>query len=195
MIKNKNEIKAFYLTHNLSIKDVAKHFDISYRTLAHWVKSEEWEAGSAVNHINIQDKDIINNNANRVLDIAQVKIKNQIESALSPIDLDITIKENLLQTSTDEILLKTMTINYIQKNIALSAVLAKDALLRLASAQKLNPQPQNEPILIACAEKCAKIFTDMQNAIYGKNYNNEEKNTNDLSTLSIAELNAILKEI
>lgn len=194
MIHNKNEIKAFYLTHNLSIKQVSEHFGVSYRTLAHWVKSERWEAGGAIAHIKEDKEAIFQKNANKVLDIATARLKNQISQNLKDIPLDQTIKNNLLESSTDEILLKVMSLNYIQKNIALSAVIAKDALMRLNTHQSLEQKPQNEPILVACAEKCARLFIDMQNALYGKNITSKDNNENDLTQLSIAELKLMLEK-
>ncbi|WP_066387093.1 helix-turn-helix domain-containing protein [Helicobacter himalayensis] len=195
MIANKNEIKAFYLTHNLSIKEVAEHFKVSYRTLAHWVKSEKWEKGGAVKDIPTKENPIFKENANKVLNIAQIKLKNEINSKLVDIELEDTIRANLLESSVDEILVQVMSLNYIQKNIALSAVIAKDSLLRLQAYNQREPKPQNEPLIVACAEKCANLFINMQNALYGKNISNEKDNINDLSNLSIAELKLILDKV
>ena len=39
-VKNKNEIRVYFETHSQSPKEVAAHFGISYRTLAHWIKND-----------------------------------------------------------------------------------------------------------------------------------------------------------
>lgn len=194
MIANKNEIKAFYLTHNLSLKEVSEHFKVSYRTLAHWVKNEQWERGGAIKDIPTKENAILKDNVNKVLDIAQVKLKNEISSHIKDIPLEETIRANLLESSVDEILLQVMSLNYIQKNLALSAVIAKDALMRLKAYNDIEPKPQNEPLIVACAEKCARLFMDMQESIYGKNITSKENNENDLSNLSINELKLMLEK-
>ena len=47
-LNQKNEAKIYFLSHNESIKEVASKFNIPYRTFAHWVATEKWEAGSAI---------------------------------------------------------------------------------------------------------------------------------------------------
>lgn len=192
-IANKNEIEIFYKTHNLSIKEVASHFGISYRTLAHWVKTYGWVAGGAVESIVETNNPIVTKGINEVLDVAKVKIKNQIKQNLGSVvsEVDNIVLDNLLESSTDEILTKTMTLNYIQKNIALSAIIAKDRLMRMASTQD---DPKLNPIIIACAEKVAKIFSDMQTSIYGKEISS--KNTDEeIQNLSLDEINRLLNEL
>ncbi|TLD79829.1 helix-turn-helix domain-containing protein [Helicobacter sp. MIT 05-5293] len=194
MIANKNEIKGFYLTHDMSPKDTAAHFNISYRTLMHWIKTEKWERGGAIKNIHITQQAVFKDNANKVIDIAQAKIKNEIRANLGELSLDKLVENNLLETSTDEVLLKAMNLNYIQKNIALSAIIAKDSMLRMLNYQREQGDIKNEPTLILCAEKTARLFMDMQQTIYGKNTHSEEKNTNDLASLSIAELKSIIEQ-
>ncbi|STP14305.1 Uncharacterised protein [Helicobacter cinaedi] len=45
------EIKAYYETHNTKAKEVAKIFNIAYRTLANWIAKEGWEKGAAIKEI------------------------------------------------------------------------------------------------------------------------------------------------
>ena len=195
-IKNKNEIEIFYKTHTLSINEVAKHFNIPYRTLAHWVKLGQWQKGEAMECQEINTPEVIKN-SNKVLDVAKTKLKEQIKSNLGDVcyKVDNVILNNLLESSTDEILLKTMSINFIQKNIALCAVLAKDQLMRMASFD--DGSVKNSPVFIACAEKVAKIFADMKTQIYGKENIAIIDNQASLEyeKLSTYELNALLKEL
>lgn len=192
-VKNKNEIEIFYKTHNLSMQEVAKHFNISYRTLAHWVKQEGWEKGEALHVDTIHTPQVVKN-SNKVIDIAQARIKNEIKANLGEIayNVDEIVLNNLLESSTDEILLKAMSVNFIQKNIALCAVLAKDHLLRLASVD--NGDGKNSPVIIACAEKVAKIFADMKTNIYGKETTITDSSNIEYEKLTLSELNALINE-
>lgn len=193
---NKAEIEIFYKTHDLSIKEVANHFNMPYRTLANWIAKEGWKQGEAIVRIAEVEKPIIQNNTNAVLDIAQVKIKQNIKESLGDVafKVDEVVLNNLLDSSADEVLLKAMTINYIQKNIALTAVLAKDHLMRLH--QETAQDPKLSPIFIQSAEKVAKIFADMKANIYGKEVIQAQSKDNiELEKLSNEELNALLLEL
>lgn len=191
-ISNKKEIEIFYKTHNMGIKDVAAHFGMSYRTLAHWVKTEGWVAGSAVQNLQSMASPVLNENMNEVIDVAKVKIKREIKQNLGIVvsEVDTMILDNLLESSTDEILTRAMSLNFIQKNIALSAIIAKDRLLRLVRS---SDDPKHDPIVIACAEKVAKIFGDMQGLIYGKNP--MLQSSENVEDLSLEEINKLLSEL
>lgn len=191
-ISNKKEIEIFYKTHNMGIKDVAAHFGMSYRTLAHWVKTEGWVAGSAVQNLQSMASPVLNENMNEVIDVAKVKIKREIKQNLGIVvsEVDTMILDNLLESSTDEILTRAMSLNFIQKNIALSAIIAKDRLLRLVRS---SDDPKADPIVIACAEKVAKIFGDMQGLIYGKNP--MLQSSENVEDLSLEEINKLLSEL
>lgn len=194
MRANKKEIEIFYKTHNLSIKEVAAHYDVPYRTLAHWVKKEGWECASAIKDVKHHRSALVESHADKVLDIAQVKMKNEIRANLGDVsDLDSVILDNLLQSSTDEILLKAMNINFIQKNITLCAVLAKAQLLNLIHSP-LASDPKNAPIVIGCAEKVSKIFTDMKLQLYGKEVQVSSSGT-DFKNMSNEELEAIINSL
>lgn len=195
MRANKKEIEIFYKTHNLSIKEVAQHYDIPYRTLAHWVKKEGWESASAIQNITHHRQSLVQDHSDKVLDITQVKMKKQIRENLGDVsELDSVILDNLLQSSTDEILLKAMNLNFIQKNITLCAVLAKSHLITL-SQSPLAQDPKNAPIVIACAEKVAKIFTDMKLQLYGKEVQIANQNTKNYEMMSNEELEALINAL
>lgn len=188
MIKNKDEIKAYYQTHDKSIKETAEHFSIPYRTLAHWVKNEQWEKCQSVALANNQTlkANIVKSNINDVLQVAKVKIKRELKAQMGEVHIDEITLNNVLDSSSDELLMKALGISFIDKTMAQAALLAKDELLKL-NAQRLE-NPQGDPMFIACAEKVVKIFSDLKTSVYGKNINIQSQNTNELETLSTDEL-------
>lgn len=190
-IKNKKEIEIFYKTHNLSPKETAKHFNISYRTLAHWIAKEGWVQGAALENIACSPVSLAK--TDKIIDINQAKIKSQIKQNLgsSAYEIDELVLNNLLESSSDELLLKTMNLNFIHKNIALSAVVAKDALMRLLAISS----DKDSPMVIAAAEKVVKIFIDMQSAIYGKNITISNTTESSIDSLSTAELAQLIVEL
>lgn len=103
MHSNKNEIEIFYKTHNLSAKEVAKHFNIPYRTINHWIKKENWIMGVALQNIKINP--LSTAQSDKIIDITQAKIKNQIKQNLGALayEVDDLILKNLLDSSTDDI--------------------------------------------------------------------------------------------
>lgn len=195
MHSNKNEIEIFYKTHNLSAKEVAKHFSIPYRTINHWVKKEGWVMGEALQNIKINP--LSTAQSDKIIDITQAKIKNQIKQNLGALayEVDDLILKNLLDSSTDDILLKTMTLNFIQKNMSLGAVIAKDALMKMISSPDLKVK--DSPMIIACAEKVVKIFSEIQANIYGKNINlvSGDNKHQELESLSTSQLAQLIKEL
>jgi len=80
MLKNKNEIRFFYETHKMAKKDVAAHFGISYRTLAHWIQCEKWVQGKGID--NIENKsirgEIVKSEFASVLDSAKKKLSARL---------------------------------------------------------------------------------------------------------------------
>lgn len=195
MHSNKNEIEIFYKTHNLSAKEVAKHFNIPYRTINHWIKKESWIMGEALQNIKINP--LSSAQSDKIIDITQAKIKNQIKQNLGALayEVDDLILKNLLDSSTDDILLKTMTLNFIQKNMSLGAVIAKDALMKMISSPDLKVK--DSPMVIACAEKVVKIFSEIQANIYGKNINlvSGDNKHQELESLSTSQLAQLIKEL
>ncbi|WP_181810153.1 hypothetical protein, partial [Helicobacter cinaedi] len=58
-----------------------KAFNIPYRTLAYWIKKENWKQGQALSIDEIHNPQVIKN-TNRVLNIAEDRIKDQIKTNL-----------------------------------------------------------------------------------------------------------------
>lgn len=195
-VKNKAEIRAYYESKHIKLKDLAKKFNVSYRTLAHWVKVEKWESAKAIKDIDMQvlNHDLTQHKLSSFMGAKRQEIKEKIAQNLQGIDIDKTIMDNLLETSTDELLLKAMNLNFINKNILLSAIIAKDELFRLVSFNKLAGH-KPDPMIIACAEKTARIFETLKVSLYGKEAIYTDKNiNNDYEKLSTDELLKLINE-
>lgn len=195
-IANKAEIRAYFETHNESPKEVASHFGISYRTLAHWIKNEGWERARALQGVRAEvvRDDLLQKNLGSVLDAGASKIKRQIRANLGSLagELDEMILNNLLDSSTDEILLQAMSSKFIQSNVALSTMIAKNELMALMQVKGGS----GDPMVIACAEKVAKMFADMQVLLYGKEpaITKLEARQNSLESMSEQELLALIAQ-
>ena len=194
--KNKDLIKAYYETHNEEAKEVAKRFEIPLRTLNYWILTESWQKASALNGITqeVINKDLVKKEFGTALARESERIKEKIRYNLgdTAFKVDSMILENMLEDSTEKLLLGAMTLNYIQHNIALSTLIARDELLRLKAKSANTDKP--DVMVVASAEKVQKMFLDMKNAIFGKDAlaitNNSEV---DFENMSEAELNALLK--
>lgn len=194
--KNKDLIKAYYETHNEEAKEVAKRFEIPLRTLNYWILTESWQKASALNGITqeVINKDLVKKEFGTALARESERIKEKIRYNLgdTAFKVDSMILENMLEDSTEKLLLGAMTLNYIQHNIALSTLIARDELLRLKAKSADTDKP--DVMVVASAEKVQKMFLDMKNAIFGKDAlaitNNSEV---DFENMSEAELNALLK--
>ena len=195
-ITNKAEIRAYFETHNQTPKEVAARFGISYRTLAHWIKSESWERARALQGVKAEvvRDELLQKSLGSVLDTGANKIKRQIRANLGSLagELDSMILNNLLDSSTDEILLQAMSSKFIQSNIALSTIIAKNELMVLMQ----DKGGSGDPMVIACAEKVAKMFADMQTLLYGKEpaITKIEARENTLESMSEQELLALIAQ-
>ena len=194
--KNKDLIKAYYETHNEEAKEVAKRFEIPLRTLNYWILTESWQKASALNGITqeVLSKDLVKKEFGTALARESERIKEKIRYNLgdTAFKVDSMLLENMLEDSTQKLLLGAMSLNYIQQNITLSALIARDELLRLKAKSVDMDKP--DVMVVASAEKVQKMFLDMKNAMFGKDAlaitNNSEV---DFENMSEAELNALLK--
>lgn len=189
----KDEIRIYYETHEDSNKEVAKKFNITYRTLMTWIQKEKWQKAKGLKDIlqsNVR-KDLVKKEFGTIIDNTARKLKQQLKDNLndSLSEVDEILKNNLLDGVTDEILLKAMNLNFLQKNMTLGALLAKDELIRMTRLRKAD---KASPALIASAEKFVSILSNLQKSFYGNNdasLNLQVVNINeDLSKLSNKEL-------
>ena len=77
------------------------------------------------------------------------RIKEKIRYNLgdTAFKVDSMLLENMLEDSTQKLLLGAMSLNYIQQNITLSALIARDELLRL-KAKSVDMDKNSIKILI-----------------------------------------------
>ena len=166
------------------------------RTLNYWILTESWQKASALNGITqeVISKDLVKKEFGTALARESEIIKEKIRYNLgdTAFKVDSMILENMLEDSTQKLLLGAMSLNYIQQNITLSALIARDELLRLKAKSADTDKP--DVMVVASAEKVQKMFLDMKNAMFGKDAlaitNNSEV---DFENMSEAELNALLK--
>lgn len=167
-IRNKEEVRVYFETNDRAPKDVAKHFNISYRTLMHWIKEEGWERARARKGVSAEvvRDGMLQRELASTMHAGASRIKSCLRENLGAVagSVDEMILNNMLEASTDEILLQAMSSKFIQNNIALSTLVAKNELMKLVEKKGGT----GDPMVIACAEKVAKMFIDMQACLYGK---------------------------
>lgn len=195
MIKNKLEIKIYYETHHIKPKELAKMFNVKYRTIIEWINKEGWEEAKTLKQIPKEavQGELLKKEFGTAMQLASQKTKQAIKENLGDeaYEINAMILDNMLDSSTEELLLSAMNANYIQKNIALSAIIAKDELMKML---RLRRDDRAEPAIIACAEKVNKLFLDMQFALYGKEVPTDNI-INDYENLSTEELLKTLKNL
>lgn len=196
----KNEIKFYYETHNIENKKIAEKFNISYRLLMQWVKKERWEKGKGVKNVaktNIKNE-LIKKEFGTIIDATSEKIKENVKANLGETyyNLNDLVKKNLLDNLADELLIEAMGINFLQKNMALGALIAKDELLRMLN---LRDEGKAEPLLIAMSEKYINILATLQKSFYGNSDSSLNLNVvninEDISKLTKSEILERIKKL
>lgn len=193
---NKDEIKLYFELNNDTPKKVAERFKVKYRTLMFWIKGEKWERGKHAKGITTQlvRDEVLQKEHFTLQNATASKIKGQmldfIGSEASKINE--ACLNAMLDEASEKLLLEAMSVNFIQKNIAQAALLAKNEFLELIRHKQTG---KDEPLIIGAAEKLQNMFANLQTAIYGKEppkaFLNVDENT-DFSKLSNEELQAII---
>lgn len=165
----KAKVRLFYETHDIGIKELSKEFDLQYRTVLNWVKKEKWQRAKGLKDILQSDikKELVKKEFGTVIDATSNKIKEKIANNLgeSLYDVSEIVRKNTLDSVSDEILLKAMGVSFLQKNMALGALIAKDELLRMIELRQAN---RSDPVIIACAEKFVSILQNLQKSFYSE---------------------------
>lgn len=196
MIENKAEIRAYYELNEDKPKEVAAKFKVKYRTLMYWIKSEKWEQGKFTKTIKPQivRSELLNKEGFSLTKAASVKMKRQMLDSMgeSASALDGAILNAMLDERSDKLLLEAMSLNFIQKSLAQTAIIAKSQLLKLLEKQN-DDKP--DAMLVAVAEKVANILSNLQTTLYGKDGQiyRDLSEVEDFSKLSNAELQEIIK--
>ncbi|WP_104685434.1 hypothetical protein [Helicobacter bizzozeronii] len=185
----KEQMRAHYESHDISLKELGALYQVPYRTLVRWKNNEKWEAKRAQARVQVEvikDK-LTNHQLNTFLGAKKQEIKDSIKQNLKHLDIDPIVLECITETSSDELLLKAMNLHFINKNILLAAIIAKDELLKMVRNNLENAK--GNPVIIAAAEKVAKMFSELKISLFGKdNTLPQESLENDYSKMTTQEL-------
>lgn len=194
--EQKTNIRTYYETHYDEIKDVAEKFSVSQRTLYDWIKKEGWQAGKFAK----KGDDFIKSEFTQIaigskLDYAKQSVANEIKSGFN--ELGVEYSEDIVNTRAEELLFEAMSIGYIDKSMAETAVLAKSNLKELVNS---GAKPEK---VIAASKDVLNIFAELKRSIHGKEPNNVINIANftagslspaDMASLSDEELTQIIIE-
>lgn len=161
----KKEIRTYYETHFVDIKEVAKLFNVSERTLYNWIQVEKWEKGKLVKNTELKaitkkllnDKDVLDN-----IKVAKNVIKENMKDNME--GLYSIYEERILDNSADELLLRAMSETFINTQITKTALIAQSEFNRLASNSIKGSMPN--PKVIQAAKDVVSIFVDMKKCLY-----------------------------
>lgn len=187
----KKEVEIFFKTNNTTIAQTSKRFKIPYTTIKAWVDNDQWVAGSAIENIATTKKEVVTKNFDIITKKAKENIGHEIVSNLgvSTCGVDRIVLDSLISESSEAVLLQAMSLNHINKSLALNASIAKNALLSLNESD--DGSMQSKMAIIACSEKVSKIFNDLKTSLYGRETtinNNGVMNYDELSEGEIIEL-------
>lgn len=190
----KKEIEIFFKSNNTNLADTARKFGIPYSTLKGWAKDGQWEAGVACKDLQTKNEEIVKENFNIITRKAQDRIKQEIIDNLGAVayDVDNIVLNSLMQEASEAALIQAMSLNHINKSLALNASIAKNALLELNATS--DGSMQSKMAIIACSEKVSKIFGDLKTSLYGSEIKITQNVNNDLSEASDAELLEIINK-
>ncbi|STQ85759.1 helix-turn-helix domain-containing protein [Helicobacter muridarum] len=162
----KKEVRTYYETHFDSTKEVSKRFGINERTLYHWISSEKWQAGKLVK--NIESKKIVEQMLKDSLGSQTTMAKGVIKEAMkyNMQGLYSVYQERILDNAADEILLKAMSEDFINKQMVKTALIAQGEFNRYASISIHSEDPNAQ--VIKLARDVISIFSDMKKSIYSK---------------------------
>ena len=129
----------------------------------------------AIKDIETTSKEVVTESFNLVTKTAQNRLKNEIIQNLgaSAYNVDGVILNSLMNEASESLLIQAMSLNHINKSLALNASIAKNALLELSVND--DGSMQSKMAIIACSEKVSKIFNELKTSLYGKRDNNHAK--------------------
>ncbi|TSA78776.1 hypothetical protein FNE76_08120, partial [Helicobacter mehlei] len=110
--------------------------------------------------VEVLKDELTNHGVETFLGAKKQEIKQSIKENLKHIEIDPIVLECITETSSDELLLKAMNLHFINKNILLAAIIAKDELLKMVRNNLENAK--GNPVIIAAAEKVARMFSDLK---------------------------------
>ena len=161
----KKEIRTYYESHYLDIKEVAEAFKVNQRTLYNWIQTENWEKGKLVKNVEAKaitkkllgDKGVLDQ-INMTKEAIKANMKNNMQG------LYRIYEERILDTTADELLLKAMSETFINTQITKTALIAQSEFNRLASLSVQSSSPN--PKVIQAAKDVVSIFVDMKKSLF-----------------------------
>lgn len=196
-IANKNEIRLYFETHDISPKDLSNHFKVAYRTIAHWIKIEGWQRACALKNIstNKVQAELLHKEFGTAMSVAHNKIKQDLRDNLSGVyasELNESIKNAMLDEASEELLAKAMSAKFLQQNAISAALLAKNEMLRMIATRTKDA----DPLVLGAAKEVAKLFLEMSESLHGKGVRQilEVQSEEDLENLSTEELKAFIAQ-
>lgn len=189
----KKQIEIYYKTHDLTPMQLSRRFNIPYTTIKDWIYKEKWQKASAIENIDVTKEDVVVKNFDIVTNTTKNRIKDEIEHNLgeTSYNIDRVILDSLLNEASEALLLQAMSLNHINKTLAMNAMIAKGALLDLQRHANTDNQ---KLAIIASTEKVNKIFLDLKESLYGKDIKLSNAHTINYDEMTDAEILEIINK-
>ncbi|AFI05212.1 hypothetical protein [Helicobacter cetorum] len=191
---NKDSVRAYYETHHISFRELSGMFNVTEATIKKWAKEGNWQEAKVFDKVEqevLKDK-ITEKNIGLFLDTKKDEVKQSLRESLEGLDLDPIVLECIVETSSDELLLKAMNTAYIKKQILFCAIVARGELIKMLKLGSY--EPKDMAAIIVAAEKVSKLFIDAGVSLFGKEQiqvREENSQQKDFTKLNMNELMAL----
>ncbi|WP_033596069.1 hypothetical protein [Helicobacter pylori] len=161
------EIRAMYETHGMSISMLSKKYNVSVSLIRKFKIRDRWEKKRIINEAAevLQDK-LTTDKMGLFLDTKKQELKENLKKSLEHLDLDPVVMEAIAETSSDELILRSMNAVYIKKQILFCAIVARGELIKMI--KKAGDKVKDNINIIMAAEKVSKLFIDAGVSLFGK---------------------------
>lgn len=194
--EKKMAIRTYFETHMQPATEVAKKFNIPTRTMFHWVRTEKWLMGVALDKAdcaNFLQDELLKHEMVSSVSVARNNIKQSITDNFKERGVDYS--EAVVEENVDEALLNAMSRQFIDKTLVETGLIAK-RILKLHFESNGGATPK----AMSMAKDLTSIWIDIKKSIHGSNdsvinianYNGKEIK-NEIATLSDDEIRALLK--
>lgn len=189
------EVRAYYETHNISLTELARKFDISQQVIRYHREREKWKTIDTEKIQQELTNDLQNPSVYTYIGAKKDQTKEKLKSALSHIDLDPIVLECITESTSEELLLKAMSVHYIKKQILFCAIAARSELIKMIKLSA-DEEKANTNIIVA-AEKVSRLFIDAGISLFGREniQVRPETTENNYNQMSTAELLALANNL
>lgn len=190
MRDNKPEVRAWYETHEKTLKETAEFWNIPYRTIKRWADDDGWVAGRALRGI---DRDGLGAEVIGALADTQGRLRAQLGENLGEtlIYAPAARRERLLDALSTEMIAEAMSTQFLNAQTITAALIVKNEVEGLleTSEGKKDALP-----IIAAAEKMQSMMIAAKKSIFGDvvQSQNGGKRGADLSAASDDELREMI---